>query len=350
MSLEPVDDALDEMLEDYPDDLAESLSQREAWRRQVADQNADLEFIIADLDRWPVGTPIKAAFLDGSDELHARIARAVQPIGEACGVTIDFGADHHGGFHRWTTSDRDYAADIRISFDQGGYWSLVGTASVDSSVGSPFGGVGGRPNQRSLNLGGYTERLPGTWRRTVLHEFLHALAFKHEHQNMLGPCQDEFRWEDDEWYVPTLDDTGRFIGDEHGRRPGIYTYLSGAPNRWSKAKVDHNLRSAGAEDAAAGPFDPASVMLYRFPKLFYKTDPSGCAPQGNGQELSEGDERGLNLLYPKLASAQEAEREKRGRRADTAIAAVESLEMLESADDGNADYLASTMQLLDRLT
>ena len=47
-----------------------------------------------------------------------------------------------------------------------------------------------------------------------------------------------------------------------------------------------------------GPFDSDSVMLYEFEPFFYKTDPSPCAPTGNGVDISDGDKRGLHLLYP----------------------------------------------------
>jgi len=92
-----------------------------------------------------------------------------------------------------------------------------------------------------------------------------------------------------------------FVPDAQGRRPGIYTYLAGPPNQWSKAKVDHNLRTVDDPGAVAGPFDAASVMLYRFAPFFYKSDPSQCAPTGSGVDLSDGDTRGLQLLYPAAA-------------------------------------------------
>ena len=168
---------------------------------------------------------------------------------------------------------------------------------MDASIGSPLDDVGGRPYQRSLNLGGFTVHRPGNWKGVVRHEFLHALAFHHEHQNLRGPCSEAFRWEDDFGYQPTTDADGRFIVDAQGRRPGIYTYLAGYPNFWSKAKVDHNLRTVEDPSLVAGPFDAASVMLYQFPALFYRTEPSSCAPTGDGIELSEGDIRGLRLLY-----------------------------------------------------
>ena len=63
-----------------------------------------------------------------------------------------------------------------------------------------------------------------------------------------------------------------------------------------------------------GPFDPASVMLYRFAAFFYKSNPSACAPTGPGQELSEGDKRGLGLLYPPVADESVSELAEKSQR------------------------------------
>ena len=97
-----------------------------------------------------------------------------------------------------------------------------------------------------------------------------------------------------------------FVPDAAGSRPGIYTYLAGPPNQWSKAKVDHNLRTEDDPLLRRGPFDAASVMLYRFAPFFYKSSPSPCAPTGGGVDLSDGDKRGLRLLYPATAEAVNA--------------------------------------------
>jgi hypothetical protein len=56
-------------------------------------------------------------------------------------------------------------------------------------------------------------------------------------------------------------------------------------------------------------------MLYRFAPFFYKTSPSACAPTGPGLDLSDGDKRGLALLYPSFADdsvSELAERSQRG--------------------------------------
>ncbi|MDT0386658.1 zinc metalloprotease [Streptomyces dubilierae] len=287
-------------LESLPDDVVASIEVRDRWRRASA--GGGLEFLVTDIARWTPGSTVRVAFLDGDDRLHADIAGATEQITDACNLRLDFGHDPATAtFRRWTTSDTAYAAEIRVGFDLEGYFSLVGTDSTDRTVGAGGGPVGGNPGQRSLNLGRYAVNRPARWEGTVRHEFLHAIGFHHSHQNMRGTCEEEFRWDDDAGYVPTRDHDGVFVADAEGRRPGIYTYLAGEPNRWPRAKVDHNLRTEDDPDVVAGPFDPQSVMLYRFPSFFYKSAPSSCAPTGDGQHLSAGDRRGLQLLYPHTA-------------------------------------------------
>lgn len=333
-----------EQLESLPDALAASLEVRDAWRAKLAAETAGLEFIVSDLAKWTPGQVVRVAFLDGDAALHAKIVEATAQISEAANLTLDFGHDPATGeYRRWTTSDTAHAADIRVSFDQGGYWSLVGTDSNDPTVGLPGDAAGGRAGQRSLNLGGFTAALPARWAGTTRHEFLHALAFKHSHQNMRGPCEAEFRWEDDPGYVPTTDPRGVFVPDPQGRQPGIYTYLAGPPNGWPRAKVDHNLRTKESPDVVAGPFDNKSIMLYAFQNFFYKTSPSPCAPSGNGIDLSDGDRRGLGLLYPRTADALDD----RASRADKALQ-----DMLargnESAGGESSAYRDRVVDLLEK--
>lgn len=292
------------VLEVLPDEVVASLEVRDAWRQEMASRSPGLEFLVSHLALWPPGGVVRVAFLGGDSGLHRDIAEAAEQITDACNLSLDFGFDGATGeFRRWRETDTTYAAEIRVSFDQPGFWSLVGTDSNDPTVGTPFGLIGGRPGQRSLNLGGFVERRPPDWKGTVRHEFMHAVAFKHEHQNMRGPCEEQFRWDDDEGYVPTQDARGRFVPDAAGRRPGIYTYLAGPPNSWPRAKVDHNLRTRDTPGTVAGSFDAASAMLYRFEPFFYRSVPSPCAPTTDGIDLSPGDREGLRLLYPDVSAA-----------------------------------------------
>ncbi len=287
------------ILDALPDEVIASIEKRDAFIRNLPATNGGLEFVVADLQKWRPGRHVRVAFLGGQSVLHKDIEDATHQITEACNLTLDFGRNAATGEYRtWSESDTDYSAEIRVSFDQNGYFSLVGTDSIDPGVADASDPVGGRPGQRSLNLGGFDFKRPDNWQGVVRHEFLHALAFHHAHQNLRGPCENSFRWEDDEGYEKTRNLRGTFIADGQGRRPGIYTYLSGAPNNWGKQKIDHNLRRVETDDVIVGPFDRSSIMLYRFPEMFYKVLPSDCAPLGDGMVLSDGDKRGLTLLYP----------------------------------------------------
>lgn len=334
-------------LESLPDEVLASLEVRDAWRKRVGSSGSGLEFLVSDLARWVPGFVVRVAFLDGDTALHEDVAGATQQVTDACNLELDFGVSPSGEYRRWHEDDTGLVAEIRVGFNMGGYFSLVGTDSTDPTVGSPGDPVGGRPNQRSLNLGGFVSDRPEDWEGTVRHEFLHALAFHHSHQNMRGACEQEFRWDDDSGYVPTRNPRGVFIPDAAGRRPGIYTFLAGPPNNWPRRKVDHNLRTVEDPGVVAGPFDTDSVMLYSFPSFFYKSDPSTCAPTGNGIDLSAGDRRGLALLYPHTAEPVADLQERAG-------AVLQVLERAgstpESAETMDGEYRDRALELLRRLS
>jgi hypothetical protein len=334
-------DELGIVLESLPDDVLASLEVRDAWRRGLAAERGGLEFMVSDLRRWVPGGVVRVAFLDGDTHLHSSVAEATKQITDACNLTLDFGEQAGGAFRRWTTQDTALAAEIRVSFDMDGFFSLVGTDSTDPTAGPRSGPVGGRAGQRSLNLGGFSARLPQRWQGTVRHEFLHALGFHHAHQNMRGPCESQFRWDDDPGYEPTQDPRGMFVPDPAGRSPGIYTFLAGFPNFWPRAKVDHNLRTEESPDLVVGPFDSESVMLYSFAPFFYKTQPSSCAPTGDHVQLSSGDRRGLSLLYPDTREAIED----CVARADAALSALGG--GLESTGDSGSPYRDRAIALFE---
>lgn len=332
------------IFESLPEHIISTMEVRDRWFARSSSTNGDERaFVVEDLLKWLPRQTIRVAFLDGDMDLHRDIAEATREITEACNINLDFGFDEATGrFRTWSTSDQNYAAEIRVSFDQGGYFSLVGTDSINPRIGAPGEAVGGRPNQRSLNLGGFHVQRPQTWRGTTRHEFLHALAFHHEHQSPSGGCQDEFRWQDDPGYQPTRNARGVYINDQQGRRPGIYTYLAGAPNFWSRATVDHNLRRLPPTGLTVGAFDRASIMLYRFPALFYRTNPSPCAPSGNGESLSARDREGLRHLYPSDDEHVEAVRSLRLR-------AFESLLSTEDVGDNLKDTLRMQLKTISSM-
>ena len=319
----------DIVLESLPEGVLASMESRDRWLAGLGYGDGGFEFLVADLQSWAPGQVVRGAFLGGSAPLHRAIDEATQSISETANIVLDFKQGEK--YRTWSTEDTEYLAEIRVSFDLDGYFSLVGTDSVNPEIGLPRHPVGGAPHQRTLNLGGFDEARPADWAGITRHEFLHALGVHHEHQNMRGPCEAAFRWEDDPGYQPTRDERGAYVTDAAGQRPGIYTYLSGYPNGWSRARVNAQLRVAGdgGGSLVSGPFDPSSVMLYRFPALFYRTQPSPCAPVGDGQQLSDGDKRGLRLLYPQGAGPVNAI----GQRRENLLAALETLAAGDDLDD-----------------
>jgi hypothetical protein len=178
----------DYLLESLPEHVVATMEVRDRFVNALGQGGSlGLEFLVDDVQKWKPGQTVKVAFLDGSDALCREIADVTGAITAACNIKFDFGQD--GAIRRWSESDREHAADIRVSFDKKGYFSLVGTDSINVTIGEASERVGGRAYQCSLNLGGFTVSRPVGWKGTVLHEFLHALAFHHEHQNMKGDAR-----------------------------------------------------------------------------------------------------------------------------------------------------------------
>jgi hypothetical protein len=251
--------------------------------------------------RWPdpATKAITVAFLGGDDNLRQQIATAAADWSAGSNVRFSFTEPATGRFREWTRQDQTYSADVRVAFDGldgGGYWSLVGVDSSDPTLVSP--------QEASLELQGFASRLPSDWQATVRHEFGHALGLMHEHQLPVGGCDQDFKWDDDPGYVPSQNIYGQYVNDTQGRSPGIYTLLAGAPNYWTKEKVDTNMRqlAVDSQNYDYGAFDAHSIMKYYFDPRLFRTGAAAHCYSIENMTISDQDKIGIAKWYPPTAS------------------------------------------------
>jgi hypothetical protein len=278
------------------------------------------QFLLNASKRWKVGKTLTVAFRGGDKALHEKIANTANVWTQFANLKLDFGRDPNTGeFRKWTPQDAQFAADIRISFNQQGYYSMVGTDSNNPTL--------TRPGEESMNYEAFDGGLPSDWETVVRHEFGHALGFEHEHQHPSGIC--DFRFDDDPGYVPTQDPFEQFIPDQQGRRPGLYTVLGGAPNHWSRETVNFNLQRLKPSSAfLTSAFDAKSIMKYQFDSwMFVAGAQSPCFTPEENETLSKLDQEGAARLYP---AAPQAVTKANAERAE-AVKEIQSIRNLPEA-------------------
>ena len=137
-------------LETFPDKVQAKLENRDRFLKALP-RNVNgfsLEYVIRRTKRWHPGQTIRVAFLGGDAVLRKDIETTSEEWAALANIKLDFGVVQGSDTYReWSPTDSQYAAELRISFNQDGYWSFVGTDSVDTSVTGP--------GEASMNYGGF---------------------------------------------------------------------------------------------------------------------------------------------------------------------------------------------------
>lgn len=197
---------------------------------------------------------LRVRFLDGSKTQRAKTQAKAMEWTQYADVKFD-----------WSDS-KD--AEIRISFEADpGSWSAVGNDCLHTEY---F-----KPHEPTMNFGWLRDHTDDVeWRRVVVHEFGHALAAIHEHQNPKGGIQ---------WNVPA-----------------VMAAFSGPPNNWSEADIRNNVLDKYSQNQLnATTFDAKSIMLYPFPKELILGPPE-LAQHGTptNTDLSPKDKEFIGEMYP----------------------------------------------------
>ncbi len=303
------------LLDDTPADYWDVIKIREELAKAGAPEHIGIEDAL-----WKK-SPVTVAFNGGNDEVYKIIeATAQEWTAHSENFRFSF-RNPDGTFRIWPATDGK-RADIRISFNENGYWSLIGSFALARASGA------------TMNFYNFPETLrphygfpdPAAWKRTyyratILHEFGHALGLNHEHFHKA--CQADMKFDPDPGYAETLID-GRYVPDTEGRSPGVLLYYKGEPNKWQpRSKILLQMERemflaqttlfANMERFAEGDLeltesagvDQKSVMLYSLQRYLLKGGPSSpCIAAGDG-DLGGGRRFGAGLSAGDIAYFRE---------------------------------------------
>jgi len=194
---------------------------------------------------WSNGSTIKVKFIGGSNYVRDRVRYYANMWTEHANLNFEF--VNYG------------RSDIRVSFVQNGSsWSVIGKQAL--RMGS---------NEATMNFGWLNDRTPEyEFRRTILHEFGHALGLLHEHQNPSGGIP----WDE----------------------AAVYSHYWTSQG-WNQQTTYTNVIQKASRNATQfSNYDPRSIMHY--PVSASLTN--GQYQVGINQDLSTTDKAYIRQVYP----------------------------------------------------
>jgi len=194
---------------------------------------------------WKDRKVLRVRFLDGSEFLMAKVRYYAQFWSDYANIRFEF--------------KETGLSDIRVSFNpDGSSWSYIGNSAKGVDESEP-----------TMNFGWFNESTTAVeFRRTILHEFGHALGLIHEHQspgatiNWNKPVVYKYYWEHFRWNQSLVDSA-------------IFA-------KYSKARTQYTA------------YDPTSIMHYPIPAEF-TTDGTSV---GWNTKLSKMDIDFIKNKYP----------------------------------------------------
>ena len=260
------------------------------------DSSDEAKGLFSKLVVWPPSyAKLRVCFMGGSDQVNSAVAKTASMWNVVADLSLKLDFGKMDKPRRCDPNGRE--SQIRVSYDQPGYWSQLGQNSVVYTA----------QEEASLNLEGFdkasnpNQLMAGEFKGVILHEFGHALGLLHEHQSPVATCANEFNWD------------------------FIVKYLSGPPNSWNEDTIRFNLAPYSGEDLMMTDFDPSSIMLYSFPAEYYlKGANSTCFIGRSNTDISPADKATVEYMY----SADVASRVKNFEQSKAQFA-----EMMKKAED-----------------
>ncbi len=215
---------------------------REARAFSLHKLDLETKSIIHAAKQWDASDmPLSICFLDKPHNpgLRGRVKKAALKWNiPGSRIKFKFSDDSNDHESITTTMCRGTGEDIRITFKGLVVWSVIATDGRTQSSADP-----------TMTLGGFGRRGLSTeeFDAWVIHEFGHSLGFLHEHQNPRGSCIDDYDIR------------------------ALTNWLKGKPFYWKQDRISRNLMALEPQTIEGGDkFDPKSIMLYSFPRHFYK--------------------------------------------------------------------------------